>query len=674
MFALIERNEHDLSLQSSQSSKGSREMLADNIDVIRLHSVVQGFFSDTLLADKDHKAFPMWLDRAVRVFCCSYDMASERIARKINAGLVEDYRLYEIHGIRLREHITRHEKKIPMADTLAMLTTRLMRIKREIEQRTPESSTFIAGGGPHVFQTSIFDRTGSSSDTGPETPGDSDRGPSRISTWGLDPDQIQHESPTNIHHQDLGLKLENHFPPHVQDDTGYDSDLEVTAQPSPRTIKPQESPTTSDGIWETIPPRRKPRSTRFNLGDHRTTRNLGRQKYSDRAGSFRSLKAIDPRTVGALVTRETARGYLYNNSSRPQSDGRVPGQSNAEVALIHISQTSPPPVRDGGTIQDRRSLPQRSNDRERLVAGTASYAAAVSSCGRDAVTREDRPVSEPQIGSNENKRTSTLEQQQSSALESLKQFPVSVVEQPPNSNTLRMPFTPMPPYPLTPEFEYQLQYPQSDTSLHQLSGRHNQDNLLKGPDLSLSNAYPRLNGPVPFQRADTPPVPRDCDSQQDYPGQHSHTNPEGLQLSIHAAQDSPFLSLSSPNIRPGREETYYPGHPEFSSQAQTHTYEEGYTSQPMSRGPSGQSAHSEHSHQSRSSHVTETGRRRPSLAETEPPPQLPDFSPRYSPTSYELYERRRDFRERVAVRTNSRLEFSKLSERLDAWTLTDREK
>src|SRR3979490_2490697 len=100
-FALIDRNEHDFQLQSSQSSKGSADMLADNIDVIRLHSVVQAFFADTLLADKDAMKFPLWLNRAVRVFCCSYDMASERITRKTNAGLVEDYRLYEIHGIKL---------------------------------------------------------------------------------------------------------------------------------------------------------------------------------------------------------------------------------------------------------------------------------------------------------------------------------------------------------------------------------------------------------------------------------------------------------------------------------------------------------------------------------------------------------------------------------------------
>lgn len=110
-FALIDRNKQEaVSLQSSQSSRGSAEMLADNIDVIRLHSVVQGFFADTLLAAKDAATFPLWLGRAVHVFCCSYDMANERITRKTNAGLVEDYRLYEIHGGRLKEHIIRHEK------------------------------------------------------------------------------------------------------------------------------------------------------------------------------------------------------------------------------------------------------------------------------------------------------------------------------------------------------------------------------------------------------------------------------------------------------------------------------------------------------------------------------------------------------------------------------------
>ncbi len=53
MFALIDRNEHEVpqAMNSSQSSKSSRDMLTENVDTIRLHSVVQGFFMDTLAAD-----------------------------------------------------------------------------------------------------------------------------------------------------------------------------------------------------------------------------------------------------------------------------------------------------------------------------------------------------------------------------------------------------------------------------------------------------------------------------------------------------------------------------------------------------------------------------------------------------------------------------------------------
>jgi hypothetical protein len=669
MFALIERNEHDFNLQSSESSKGTKEILADNIDVIRVHSAVQGFFADTLHADKSSKTFALWLDRAVRVFCCSYDMASERITRKTNAGLVEDYRLYEIHGIRLREHIIRHEKKIPMPEAFSMLNDRLARIQSEIDRRTPESSSFIAGGGPQVYQASIFDRTSSSSDTGPETPGDSEKGLPTVSTWGFDPDQSHFESPTDIMHRDSGLSplSKNHFPPHVHDDLGYESDLENTAQPSPQTVRPQGSPISSDGPWETVPSRRRPHPARLDLGDHRTTRNLGRQKYSDRAGSFRSLNAIDPRAIHAQVTRETARGYMHNISSGAQSRARPSGQSSAEVALAHISHTSPPPAQGGGAIQNR-SLSQRSSESGRVLAGAASYAAAVSGYAPGAVIREaDRPVSEPQAAAYGRENRPALDQRQSSAMQSLQRFPVSVAEPSPVSNTPLLPYTPMPPYPSTPGFEYQLRYPESDSSLYELPGQYSQESLRLWPDPSSSHVYPRLTGQVPFEPRDTSSAPKKHDPPRgDFPTWHSQTNPGSLQSSLHAAQTPPFLSLSSPNIRPGGEEPYYPGRPEFSSRS---THEGGYTSQPMSRDPSGQSAPSDdHSHRSYS-HAMEAHRRSPSLAETEPPPQLPDFSPRIAPTSYEVYEEMRNFREKVVMRRSPRLEFEKLSERLDEWNV-----
>jgi hypothetical protein len=97
----------------------------------------------------------------------------------------------------------------------------------------------------------------------------------------------------------------------------------------------------------------------------------------------------------------------------------------------------------------------------------------------------------------------------------------------------------------------------------------------------------------------------------------------------------------------------------------------------MSRDPSGQSAHSDHTHYStQSPYPEEWHRRRPSLAETEPAPKLPDFSPHIEPTSYEVYERTRGIRqERVSTRRGSRLEVSRLSERLEEWSVvTESEK
>ena len=172
-------------------------MLADNVDVVRIHSVVQDFFVDKLRS-QGHAVLSMWLERAVRVFRCSYDTATDRISRKNHAGLVEDYRLYEIHGVKLKEHVTRrerHERKVQIEshnmvecrlrlhEAHEMLDSRLNHIRSEIERRTPESSSVIAGGRPDAFQTSIFDRTSSSSDTGPETPGGKDKDFERAATW-----------------------------------------------------------------------------------------------------------------------------------------------------------------------------------------------------------------------------------------------------------------------------------------------------------------------------------------------------------------------------------------------------------------------------------------------------------------------------------------------------------
>jgi hypothetical protein len=671
MFALIDRNHHDISVHSSQSSKSSHDMLGDNVDVIRLHSVVQGFFFDTLAAAG---TLPMWLDRAVRVFCCSYDMANERIKRKANAGLVEDYRLYEIHGNRLKEHLTRnlskhlsHEQRKILEDAQQMLEPRLLAIKSEIDQRTPESSHFIAGGRPDAFQTSIFDRTSSSSETDPETPGVHNH--SGASTWGLDPDKDQHESPSSLTHDTEYMRrmeaiYRNQFPLPHQEDPGYDSDREgsiaMTVQPSQRTLHPG-APLSPGQEWEEVRSR-KSRQRPDSLILHRTVKNMEKSRYRDSAGSFRAASVIDPR-----VSHETAQGFVHRNpSTRAQSRGRMSGQSTAEVALTHINQSSPPPARGGGMIQDRRSSSQRGWEKGRLRTGTASYASAVLGSTRDTIAGLKelvRPSTEPPPF---NESVSPLERPSSSAMASLQRFPIEVIKPSPSPHP---PNTPRVPYPTSPYL-----HPSSDAEFYQMPGRYSQENLHLGPEPYPSNTYPRMEGMPPFETiatASSSPLASEYSTYQKHNA--SESLPASMLLSHSTATDPqspPFLSLSSPNIRIQRQHSnsnpYYPGRPELSNQ------EGGYTSQPMSRDPSGQSTHSAHSAPS-----TEH-RRRPSFAETEPPPQLPVFSPRIPPTSYQVYERIKQ-KERTSQqkeresggkdKTSPRLGYARaaLIEKLDDW-------
>lgn len=671
-FALIDRNHHDDSIHSSQSSKSSRDMLADNVDVIRLHSVVQGFFFDTLSAAG---TLPMWLDRAIRVFCCSYDMANERITRKANAGLVEDYRLYEIHGNRLKEHLVKNlakhlsqEQRAILEYAQQMLEPRLVAIKSEIDRRTPQSSHVIAGGKSDAFQTSIFDRTSSSSDTGPETPGDHDR--SRVSTWGFEPDKGQHESPSSLTHDtDYIRRMEamyrSQFPSLEQEDPGYVSDREgsvaMTVQPSQRTVQ-QDYPISSGGQWEEVRSR-KSRQRPDPLILHRTVKNMEKSRYRDSAGAYRSMGAIDPR-----VSHETAEGFLHRSSStRAQSRGRMSGQSVAEVALTHINQSSPPPARGGGMIQDRRSSSQRGCEKSRLRTGTASYASVVLGSTRDTIAGLKelvRPSAELPTSS---ESASSLERPSSSAMASLQRFPIEVIKP---SLSPHPPNTPRVPYPTSPYLR-----PSSDTEFYQIPGRYNQEDLHLGPWPYPSSTYPRMEGLPPFE---TTATSSSSPLASEYPTYQTNNASESLPASILISRSNisdsynpPFLSLSSPNIQKRQHSNsnpYYPGRPELSNQESGG----GYSSQPMSRDPSGQSTHSNLSAHS-------TGQveriRSPSIAETEPAPQLPVFSPRIPPTSYQVYERMKE-KERERTREGEgqkkispRLGYARaaLIERLEDW-------
>lgn len=119
-FALIERSEPP-DMSSSQSTRSSREVLDDTVDVLKMHSVVQDFFVDSLKADR---SLPKWLNHAVSMYCMSFDMACKRIQSKHNAGLIGDYRSYEIHGTRLHKHLKKHEKRFPILEKASRLFSR----------------------------------------------------------------------------------------------------------------------------------------------------------------------------------------------------------------------------------------------------------------------------------------------------------------------------------------------------------------------------------------------------------------------------------------------------------------------------------------------------------------------------------------------------------------------
>lgn len=127
-----------------------------DIDPVQLHSVVQGFFVETLEAES---TLPFWLSRAITIFCSSYDAANKKVDGKTNVGLVEDYRLYEIHGKTLQRHVVKYQaRRIPdkfnsegsflLEAAELRLQQTIIDITQQLEYRTIVISNLIAGAGP----------------------------------------------------------------------------------------------------------------------------------------------------------------------------------------------------------------------------------------------------------------------------------------------------------------------------------------------------------------------------------------------------------------------------------------------------------------------------------------------------------------------------------------------
>jgi hypothetical protein len=630
-FALVDRNAQE-PIRSSQSSKGSRESLTDDVDVIKLHSVVQDFFIDSLRADAE---LPQWLQRAVVLFQASYEKANACICSKTNAGLVSDYRSYEIHGRRLLEHLLRNEKKNPaLRRVRENLEPCLQTLKEEIERRTRESSYDIVHGRPEAYQTSIFDRTSSSSDTGPESPGTQEK--VHAYTWENEDYRGPYESPVSLTHDNEhvqnGKGLEFMPPPRIED-PGYDSDRDeagsMTARPSQRTPRP-EDPAGFEN-WRIVSGRReRDRPTPLEL--HRTVKVMEKNRYHDSAGAWR---AVNPAAADPRVNHENAKAIIPTPTIKIPSRGRTSGHSQAEVVLRQISKNSPPPIRGGGNIvvQDRQRSPQpRRAFTDYLTAGDAIYAPAEVGDSRSVATT---PLS---VTRNRSTSGSSLRARPATpAMNSLQRFPNSLDESmSPTSRQIRER--------QSPSLGYRQPYPSSETDLFQLGGR---DGAEENSTKKGAPVYPRQMGSPPIDYYSGGSSPRKRGLPHDYTDWHP-----GHGGSLPYPDKSPYML--TPNSEPMHRSYECDNNLRIFERAANTYLESGYTSEPMSRDPSG-----------------ESGRcaRQPSLAESEPAPEMPDFSP-HLPTSYQMYENMRERSNDGPMRKSPRLDFARARniEKIDGWS------
>ncbi|EFQ99614.1 LipA and NB-ARC domain-containing protein [Nannizzia gypsea CBS 118893] len=147
------------SSQGASSHEGMMGRPRTEIDVLKIHSVVQGFCRDELIVE-GAKHFWYWLGIATSLFCLSYKNATTQIRAVKNAGLVRDYREYQTHAKRLMRHYrTKLDKsEVNLELHHDCLKKMLLDIEEEIRHRSPGSSQEWCR-----HQRSIFDHTNSMS-------------------------------------------------------------------------------------------------------------------------------------------------------------------------------------------------------------------------------------------------------------------------------------------------------------------------------------------------------------------------------------------------------------------------------------------------------------------------------------------------------------------------------
>ncbi|KAJ2901824.1 Protein SERAC1 [Zalerion maritima] len=386
-FGLIERNVDDSPTSSQTSGTRSQDHATDGLDILKLHSVVQAFFIDTL----PERDISFWLDRAIAVYCHSYDDADRRIKADPNAGLPEDYRFYRTHGEKLMSHLIKQEKKHAGIGRLASarqeLETRYSTINSEIEDLT---ESLLNGEGAVV---SIF-RSPSISDSDMTTPASEadDGGPGYFPGGGGDAMPVAspisyeraHENVPQFHRPYPADDFYGEMP-YMPSDHLTDDDVTVTPG--------LDSSVVLEGFDNSVLPGDNDDSRGWTTVAHRTIKRNSSRRYRDHAGAWRQTtdQVVDPRVSTnrpfTTISRYTAQGIVVptvygetqpgvKTHARHSSDTR----SEAEETLAKINAKSPLGSEGGLSVQCKsRSSSATIPVRPSLAAlGRTSYAQVAS--------------------------------------------------------------------------------------------------------------------------------------------------------------------------------------------------------------------------------------------------------------------------------------------------------
>lgn len=365
-----------MSPTSSRSSRQSLPLHSESLDTLRIHSVIQRYFIESL-AGKGQHAY--WLERAVEVFSKSYDEADRRISEQPKVGLPDDYRRFYIHGKKLVEHLKRYERKNPVLQPLRKeLEAKLEEIHDKIHGLSSKIQSMIIDQSAEIAQTSIFDRTNSLSESDSAT--SSSQSQSQQDSWA----RMDEDDP-RLYHSPEAFAPDRQYDayglpfPYPDGSTipaepyQYEDEHERTPQITPKVG--QVSPDPNQNAWTTVVP------------VHTNNQGFRTDSLIDQRGHHKSDSEIG-------VSRDFARSPFFHSpsprgGSRSSSKGRLSARSEAELALQKVRKVSPPNPRGGRVVQDKgRSLSSGTTTRPRdiMSRGENNYARVASG-----LTPTDKP-------------------------------------------------------------------------------------------------------------------------------------------------------------------------------------------------------------------------------------------------------------------------------------------